>query len=286
MLSKNKGKNRQGLQEPLSESEDNRSSFVLLPAEQKLHMRALQMCKDFGVMSLKSQQKIYLYTREVAIVAMQYRGVPNLIEEDEGFDIHFMDALQDAIQVQPGSQRATLPPLPLKSPIKNKLHQMLKADAQLPAATGVGFLKQSQTLHTVINHNNRASPQRVEEVKTDSVNIIIPLGAKQLSEIPLITEDPNVAGAVAKLTAPRELGETFQMYEQRHVAAEQWHGIPTPVFVGQAGECSKHQTEHLAPPELHLDIKSKEVTTSGIMMNKKLNRVPMAEKLEDRVAYQ
>ena len=109
-------------------------------------------------MSPKSQQKIYLYAREEAIVAMRYRGVSNPVEEDEGFDIHFMDALQDAIWAQPGSQRATLPPLPPKSPFKNKSHQMSKADAQLPAATGVGFFKQSQTLHTVINHNNRVSP--------------------------------------------------------------------------------------------------------------------------------
>ena len=178
------------------------------------------MCKDFGVTSLILQQKIYLYVREEAIVAMQYRGVSNLVEEDEGFDIHFMDALQDAIQAQPGLQRAILPPLPPKSPYKNKLHQMSKADAQLPAATGVGLLKQSQTLHTVINHNNRAYPQRVEEVKTDSSNIIIPPGVKQLPEIPLIMEDPDVAGVVVKLTAPHKPGETSQMYEQCCVAAE------------------------------------------------------------------
>ena len=97
---------------------------------------------------------------------------------------------------------------------------MLKADAQPLAATGVGFLKRSQTLHTVINHNNMASPQGMEEVKTDSINIIILLGVKQLPEIPLIMEDPIVAGAVAKLTAPRELGEMFQMYEQCCAAAE------------------------------------------------------------------
>ena len=72
----------------------------------------------------------------------------------------------------------------------------------------------------MINCSNRASSQRVEEVKTDSINIIILPGMKQLLEIPLIMEDPNVAGTVAKLTAPCEPGETFQMYEQCHVAAE------------------------------------------------------------------
>ena len=123
-------------------------------------------------------------------------------------------------------------------------------------------------------------------MKTDSINIIIPPGAKQIPEIPLIMEDPNVAGVVAKLTAPHEPGETSQMYEQHHAAAEQWLGTPTHAFVGQAGERSRHQTEHLVPPELHLDIKFEEVTTSGIMMKKKLSRVLMAEKLKDRVAYQ
>ena len=50
-------------------------------------------------------------------------------------------------------------------------------------------------------------------MNTDSINIIILLGVKQLPEIPLIMEDPIVAGAVAKLTALHELGETSQMYE-------------------------------------------------------------------------
>jgi hypothetical protein len=197
-----------------------------------------------------------------------------------------MDALQDAIQAQPRSKEITPPPPPPKSPYRNKLHQMSKADAQLPATAGAGLLKQSQDLHTVTSRNVKPSPQRVKEVRTSSVNIIIPPEAKQPPEIPLLMEDPNVVGAVAKLTAPREPGETSQVYEQRRAAAERWRGTPTPAFIGQAGERSKQWMEHSAPPKLQLEVKPEEVTTSGTAPTKKPKKVPMAEKLEDRVAYQ
>ena len=80
----------------------------------------------------------------------------------------------------------------------------------------------------MIAHNYRASPQRVEEAKMSSINIIILPEVKQPLELPIIMEDPNVAGAVAKLTSPCEPGETFQIYEQCCVGHRMlaWHPNP------------------------------------------------------------
>ena len=78
--------------------------------------RALQACKDLGVVSPCVQHKLYLLAREEAVVSMQDRGVRDPDEEDQGFDIHLMDSLRYLIRAQPGSQGTTPPLPPPKSP--------------------------------------------------------------------------------------------------------------------------------------------------------------------------
>ena len=61
-------------------------------------------------------------------------------------------------------------------------------------------------------------------------------------------EDPNVVGEIAGLTAPRQPGETSQIYEQCCVAGEQLHGTSMCAFFGHAGEWSENATEQAALP--------------------------------------
>jgi len=121
---------------------------------------------------------------------------------------------------------------------------------------------------------------------SSNVNILIPLEARQPLEPPTLMEDPNVAGALAGLTAPQQPGETIQLYDQRHAAVERMRGSPTPAFFGQAGEHSAHQKEQPVPSILPLKVESIKVNPLNPLPTKKPKRIPMAEKLEDRVTYQ
>jgi len=94
LLAQDKGKKRRGSQELSSKSGDNRSHIVLFTPEQRLHNRALRVCKDFGVASPCAQHQLYLFARDEVVVSMQDRGIRNADEGDEGFDDHFMDALK------------------------------------------------------------------------------------------------------------------------------------------------------------------------------------------------
>jgi len=99
-------------------------------------------------------------------------------------------------------------------------------------------------------------------------------------------EDPNIVGALVGLTAPRQPGETIQSYDQCHAALERMCGSPTPAFFGQAGERSAHRKEQPVPFILPLKVESIKVNPLNPLPTKKPKRIPMAEKLEDRVAYQ
>ena len=123
---------------------------------------------------------------------------------------------------------------------------------------------------------NQIPPPHVHStIKQSSTNILIPPEARQPSEVPVLGEDPNIAGAIAGLIAPRHPRETTQHYEQRRAAGERLRGTPMPAFFGQAGDWSEKLMEHAAPLQLHPQTKSE-----------KPDKIPLAEKLEDRVAYQ
>jgi len=98
-------------------------------------------------------------------------------------------------------------------------------------------------------------------------------------------EDPNIAGAIAGLIAPRQTGETTQKYEQRRAAASRYQGYPAPAFFGQAGEHSEQWTEQDALPNVKVQSEPEEELLVPLP-KKKLKRIPMAEKLEDRIVYQ
>ena len=157
---------------------------------------------------MHTQLKLYAAARKKAVASLQiYREyIPD--ENDEGFKGHFMDALALYISVQPSSQGEMPPALPPKSPYQDLSHQMSMVDAKLPATSGISVLKQLQDVHPATKNK---SPQIIKEIKVSSTNIMI-LEARNSPEHQII-EDPNVAGAVAGLTAPRQSGETVQAYD-------------------------------------------------------------------------
>ena len=117
-----------------------------------------------------------------------------------------------------------------------------------------------------------------------STNIMI-LEARNPLEHQII-ENPNVAGAVAGLTAPQQPGETVQAYDQQHTAGEQLHRTPTPAFFRQAGEQLNKLVEQLAPPKLKKEVKTKKVASREDLPPRSLERIQLADMLKDRIAYQ
>ena len=97
---------------------------------------------------------------------------------------------------------------------------MSKADEKIPATTGVRILIQSQDVHPAIIRKSDPSPHVHNTIKRSSTNILIPPEARQPSEVPVLGEDPNIAGAIAGLIAPHHIGETTQHYEQWRAAGE------------------------------------------------------------------
>ena len=190
------------------------------------------------------------------------------------------------ISIQPALQGTTPPAPPPKSPYRNPLHRMLRADAMLPATIGVGKLIWSQDEHPVISYSNKSPLWVIEEIKTSSINILIPLGVKLPPELPTIMEDPNVVGAIVGLTAPHQPGETVHIYEQCCTAGEWLHGTSMHAFFGHAGKWSEKAMEQAALPNINLMMKYKEVIMNGPEPSKKLKRVLLADKLEDRIIYQ
>jgi hypothetical protein len=122
-------------------------------------------------------------------------------------------------------------------------------------------------------------------MSTSSVNIVVPSEVRQLPGLPTIMEDPHIAGALAELAAPRQIGETTQRYEQRRAAAGRYQEFPAPTFLGQAGERSEQKTEQAAPPIINKQSEPEEELLVPLP-KKKLKKIPMAEKLDDRIAYQ
>jgi len=247
------------------------------------------VCKDFGVASPRAQHQLYLFARDEVVVSMQDRGIRNADEGDEGFDDHFMDTLKRLIHIQPGSQETIPPTLPLNSPYRNPKHRMSTFNAKLPVTRGIGNIYVSQNRNPANSRIGVLSPQGGEKIKmlvSSNANILIPLEARQPLELPTLMEDPNVAGALVGLTAPRQPGETIQSYDQHCAAVERMRGSPTPAFFGQAGERSAHRKEQPVPSILPLKVESIKVNPLNLLPTKKPKRIPMAEKLEDRVAYQ
>ena len=76
-----------------------------------------------------------------------------------------------------------------------------------------------------------------------------------------------------------------QRYKQRHAAAGRYQGSPAPAFFGQAGEHSKQWMEQDAPPNVKVQSELEEELLV-LLPKKKLKRISMAEKLEDRIVYQ
>ena len=281
LMAQDKGKYKRGSQEPSSESGSD-DSVVLLTAEQKLHGRAARVCKDHGITSPRARQRIYLQARDEAVASMKVLGPCEPNKKDEGFEDHFMGALTLLMSIQHGSQGTTPPPLPPKSPRRDSTHRMPKEAALMPATTGAGIIIHSQDMHPV---NFRTKEDLSRGMSTSSVNIVIPTEVGQNPGLPTIMEDPNIAGAIAGLVAPRQPGETTQNYEQRRAAAGRYQGSPTPAFFGKAGERSEPRTEQTAPPNIKLQSEPEEELLDSLP-KKKMKKIPMAEKLEDRIAYQ
>ena len=196
-----------------------------------------------------------------------------LDEDDDGFEDHFMGALTLLMSVQPGSQGTTPPTLPPKSPRRDSNHRMPKEDAIMPATTGVGIMTHTQDLHPTASHTREDNSRGMS---TSSVNIVVPSDIRQPPGLPTIMEDPNIAGAIAGLIAPRQTGETTQKYEQCCAAAGHYQG---------SHERSEQWTEQDAPPNVKVQLEPEEELLVPLPM-KKLKRIPMAEKLEDRIVYQ
>ena len=205
-----------------------------------------------------------------------------LDEDDDGFEDHFMGALTLLMSVQPGSQGTTPPTLSPKSPRRDSNHRMSKEDAIMPATTGIGIMTQTQDLHPAAS---RTREDFSRGMSMSSVNIVVPSEVRQLPGLPTIMEDLNIAGAITGLAAPRQSGESTQRYEQRHAVASCYQGSPAPAFFGQAGECFKQWMEQDAPPNVKVQSEPEEELLVPLP-KKKLKRIPMAEKLEDRIVYQ
>jgi len=203
-------------------------------------------------------------------------------KEDEGFEDHFMGALALLMSVQLGSQRTSPPTLPPKSPHRDSTHRMSKEDAVMPATTGIGIMTQTQNVHPAVPHTREDFSQGMS---TSSINIVVPSEVRQLPGLPTIMENLNIAGAIAGLAAPRQSGESTQRYEQRHAAASHYQGSPAPAFFGQAGEHSEQRTEQDPPPNVKVQSEPEEELLVPLP-KKKLKRIPMVEKLEDRIVYQ
>ena len=88
----------------MSESGNDDSVILLTAAEQKLHGRAVQVCKDHGITSPHTQQRIYLQAHEEAIASMKVHGPCESDKDNEGFEDHFMGTLTLMMSIQPGSQ--------------------------------------------------------------------------------------------------------------------------------------------------------------------------------------
>jgi len=211
LLAQDKGKYKRGSQEPSSES-GNDDSVILLTAKQKLHGRASRVCEDHGIKSPRAQQRIYLQAHEEVIASMRVMGPCEPDEEDEGFEDHFMGALTLLMSVQPGSQGTSPPTLPPKSPHRDSSHRMSKEDAVMPATIGIGIITHMQDVHLA---NSHIREDHSRGMSTLSINIVVPPEVRQLPGLPTIMEDLNIAGAITGLAAPRQTGETTQMYEQR-----------------------------------------------------------------------
>ena len=203
-------------------------------------------------------------------------------EEDEVFKDQFIGALMLLMSMQLGSQGTFPPTLPSKSPCRDGTHRMSKEDAVMPVTTGIGIMTQTQDVHPAV-------PCTREDISrgmsTSSINIVVPSEVRQLPGLPTIMEDLNIAGAITGLTAPRQSGETTQRYEQRHAAAGRYQGSPAPAFFGQAGERSEQRTEQDAPSNVKVQ-SEQEKKLLVFLPKKKLKRISMAEKLEDRIVYQ
>ena len=133
---------------------------------------------------------------------------------------------------------------------------MSKVDEKIPVTTSIGILIQSQDVHPVIIHKSDPSPHVHNIIKRSSTNILIPPEARQPSEVPVLGEDPNIAGAIAGLIAPHHIGETTQHYEQWCAASERLCGTPMPAFFGQAGEQSEKLMERSAPLAVEISKKT------------------------------
>jgi len=203
-------------------------------------------------------------------------------EDDDGFEDHFMGALTLLMSVQPGSQGTTPPNLPPKLPRRDSNHRMPKKDAIMPATTSVGIMTQTQDVHPTVSHTREDISHGMS---TSSINIVVPLEVRQPPGLSTIMEDPNIAGAIAGLIAPQQTGETIQRYKQCHAAASHYQGSPAPAFFGQAGEHSEQWMEQDALPNVKVQSELEEELLVPLP-KKKLKRIPMAEKLEDRIVYQ
>ena len=165
---------------------------------------------------------------------------------------------------------------------------MSKQDAMLLATTGVGILVHSQDAYPV-KVCTRDDPSLVAEetrISASSTNIIISAEVRQPPGLPTIMEDPNIAGTIAELVASHQSGETFQVYEQHCMAAGHYQGFPAPAFFRQAGESSEHKAGQVSLPKINMQLESDEMPPITPVPKKKLKKILMAKKLEDRVAYQ
>ena len=281
LLAQDKGKYKWGLQEPSSESGNN-DSVILLMVEQKLHERAVQVCKDHGITGSRAQQRIYLQAHKEAVASMKVHRPHEPDEDNEGFEDHFMGTLTLMMSIQPGSQGTSPPTLSPKLPHRDSAHRMSKEATIMPATTGVGIIIQSQDVHPVTSQIREDLSQGMS---TSSINIVVPSEAGQLPGLPTIMEDLNIASAIAGLVAPWQSEETTQTYEQHHAAAGCYQGSPAPAFFRQAGECSKERMEQVAPPNIKMQLEPEEELLI-FLPKKKMKKIPMADKLEDRIAYQ
>ena len=153
----------------------------------------------------------------------------------------------------------------------------------MPATTGVGIMTQSQDVNPANSHTRE---DLFQGMSTSSINIIVPTEVKQLSGLPTILEDLNIADAIAGLVVSRQSGETIQRYKQHHAAAGWYQGSPIPpAFFRQAGEHSEQRTEQVALPKVNMQSEPEEELLIPLP-KKKPQMIPMAKKLQNRIAYQ
>ena len=69
----------------------------------------------------------------------------------------------------------------------------------MPVTTGIGIMIQSQDECPVTSWTREDLSQGMS---TLSINIVVPLEAGQLPDLPTIMEDPNIASAIAGLVTP------------------------------------------------------------------------------------